>query len=61
MALWVMSFVFNFPGLIIVLLFLLSDYATHRYGFAFGSLVPPLIGTVLGVLGMIAAHLEPKR
>ena len=62
MALWILSLVFNFPGLIIVLRYLLSDYASNRDGFEYVLVIlPPLIGTVLGVLGMIAAHLESKR
>jgi hypothetical protein len=62
LGLWVQSFIFNLPGLLITVRYLLTDYANYIDGPEFSLVVlPPLIGTVLGVLGIFAANLESKR
>lgn len=61
MALWVLSLIYNAIGLVLVLHCLFSDCIPYASSPEFPLLIlPPLIGIVLGILGMIAAYLESK-
>ena len=62
MALWVLSLIYNAIGFVLVLRYLFFDFVPYTSPPEFPLIMlPPLIGTVLGVLGMIATHLESKR